>query len=147
MYYENNLWQTQATYTFRPLFASETSSGFSNISEFLNWDCPLGCDLSSIIMSSSSGPIGKENKQTNPHRLSKSINNCQDICSSLEIWNRKCLLREEGMFKRTVLLSTRCSLDLWLLFLLFFFFFFNAFRLKAILFLRTSLSGVFRESL
>lgn len=96
-------------------------------------------------MSSSSGPVSKENKQTNPHRLSKSINNCQDICSSVEIWNRKCLLREEGIFKRTVLLSTHWSLDLWLLFL--FFFFFNAFRLKAALFLRTSLFGVFRESL
>lgn len=35
-----------ATYILRPRFESDASSGSSNVSGFLHWDCPLGCDLS-----------------------------------------------------------------------------------------------------
>ena len=41
----------------RPLFESGASSGFSNVSGLLHEDCPLAYDLSSLILSSSSGPV------------------------------------------------------------------------------------------
>ena len=54
---DSNLQQIPATDVLRPVFESGASSGSSNVSGFLHEDCPLGYDLSSLILSSSSGPV------------------------------------------------------------------------------------------